>query len=464
MTKNQSNEYKDNTQQYDQKMTLRYEDKIQDGILQIGDRDKNSIDSEVTNLMFVEKFNIQALKLCIRKDIYVNLKSNTIKELILGIQKFQGYKLQNMQVDQLELENLEVLDLQENNMDNNQLYNLVKFKKLHTLDVSRNNIDLTHIHSVTSLTKLSMVQCGLKNIDLISSLVNLKELDLSFNRDFDLSPLQQVRSLTKLSMRYCGLTNIDQITQLINLEVLNLAYNQLLTINSVGSLVNLKQLDISYNKQVDITPLNDLVGLIKLNFSYCKLTQVSALTPLTNLQELDLSFNYDINITELQYLKKLTHLNLVCCNLVSIQVLRPLVNLEILHISDNNIVYLDADLNEMKNLKELRAEWNRISDLSSLEKHPNYNNLDEKGERCFDISYQRDPSEKELFNANKYRKIELPNIQLKLIQSQHKALNTALDNFKQKINATMNNARQSQIQFTVNVVRLFQFLNQFGFE
>ncbi|CAL6055160.1 leucine-rich_repeat domain-containing protein [Hexamita inflata] len=463
MTKNQSNENQDNTQQYDQKMTLRYEDKIQEGILQIGDRDRNSIDSEVTNLMFVEKFNLQTLKICIRKDIYVKLKSNTIKELILGIQKFQGYKLQNMQVDQLELENLEVLDLQENNMDNNQLYNLAKFKKLHTLDVSRNNIDLTHIQSVTSLTKLSMVQCGLKNIDLISSLVNLKELDLGYNRDFDLSPLQQVRSLTKLSMRYCGLTNIDQITKLINLEVLNLGYNQLLTINLVSSLVNLKQLDISYNRQVDITPLNDLVGLIKLNFSYCELTQVSALKHLTNLQVIDLSFNYDINITVLQYLKNLTHLNLVCCNLVSIYVLRPLVNLEVLHISDNNIVHLDTNLDEMKNLKELRAEWNRISDFSSVKKHSNYNNLDEKGKRCFDISYQQNPSEQQLFKAHKIRKIEGPNSQLKEIQNQHKALKTTLKNCKE-INAALNRMCSNHVQFTSNVVRLFQQLNQFGFE
>ncbi|CAL6063438.1 Leucine-rich_repeat [Hexamita inflata] len=118
----------------------------------------------------------------------------------------------------------------------------------------------------------------------------------------------------------------------------------------------------------------------------------------------------------------------------------------------------------MKNLKELRAGWNRISDLSSLEKHPNYNNLNEKGKRCFDISKQKEPSQKEQYLANKFRKIEGPNVQLKENQNQHKSLQTALDNFKQEINAALNNTRQSQIQFTANVVRLFQQLNQFGFE
>ncbi|CAL6002406.1 leucine-rich_repeat domain-containing protein [Hexamita inflata] len=380
--------------------------------------------------------------------------------------------LQN--IDQMSsLVNLEDLDLSSNiDLDNKQLNNISKFKKLHTLDVSFNKVDLTHIHSITSLTKLSMQQCGLRNIELISSLVNLEELDLSgnidmdisSNIDMDLSPLQQVRSLTKLTIRYSDLTNIDQITQLINLEVLNLDYNLLLIINSIGSLVNLKELDISYNDNIDIAPLKDLVGLIKLNMKNCNLKQLRALKPLIKLQYLDLFFNQDINITELQYLKNHTYLNLMDCNLVSIYVLRPLVNREVLHISKNNIVYLDANINEMKYLKELSVYQNLVSDFISIKQHSNYNNISENGQKCFYIFDQEDLSEEQLHKANKFRKIECPNIQLKEIQNQHKALKTALNNVKQQVNATISNAWQSQIQFTVNVVRLFQLLNQFGFE
>ncbi|CAL6002344.1 Conserved_hypothetical protein [Hexamita inflata] len=123
----------------------------------------------------------------------------------------------HLNVDDLDLENLEVLNLYRNSLENDQLYNLTKFKKLHTLDVSFNKVDLTHIHSATSLTTLAMPGCGLYDI--------------------------------------------DQITYLINLEVLNVADNQLLTTNSIGSLLNLKELDISYNDNIDIAPLKDLVGL-----------------------------------------------------------------------------------------------------------------------------------------------------------------------------------------------------------
>ncbi|CAL6011200.1 leucine-rich_repeat domain-containing protein [Hexamita inflata] len=450
---------------------LNEEYEIIDGKLEIGNPFQGY--PEVTNLRFLEQFDIQTLEIHISSDMSVQLRSSLLQELsIFNIREYgqdKGRQKQrlNMQVDDLELENLEVLKLENNKLEDYQLYNLAKFKKLHSLDVSDNKVDLTHIHMVISLTKLSMRYCSLKNIDLISSLVNLQELNLSGNTSIDLSPLYKIDSLTKLSMNNCDLKNIDQIAQLTNLEVLDISDNLLLRIDSIHLLVNLKELNISSNKQIDVTPLKDLVGLIKLGLYNCELTQVCALKPLTNLQDLDLSYNPNIIITELQYLKNLTRLHLEYCNLVSVYVLRPLINLEELNISLNNIVHLEANLNEMKKLQTLMLDNNRISDFSELEKHPNYNNLDEDGHRCFWISQQKDPFEQQLFKANKFRNIERPNIQLKEIQNQHQTLQTlqtTFSNFKQEINAVLNNARQSQIQFTANVVRLFQLLNQVGFE
>ncbi|CAL6063446.1 LPXTG_cell wall anchor domain-containing protein [Hexamita inflata] len=304
--------------------------------------------------------------------------------------------------------------------------------------------------------------CELKNIDLISSLVNLKELDLSYNRDFDLSPLYKLKSLTKLSMNNCDLKNIEQIVQLTNLDVLEVSLNQLKTINQIYLLVNLKQLDISWHNEIDISPLKELVGLIKLNLSYCALTQLSALKPLTNLLDLDISHNSDIIITELQYLKNLKFLNLQYCNLVSIYVVRPLVNIEELNISLNNIVHLDANLNEMKKLKQFRAEQNRISDFKSIIKHPNYKNFDENCQKYLNKFNQTKPSKEEVRKAKQIIRIERQNLKLKEIP--HKMHQTVFNNFKQEINAALNNACQSKIQFTANVVRLFQQLIQFGFE
>ncbi|CAL6011231.1 leucine-rich_repeat domain-containing protein [Hexamita inflata] len=258
---------------YDAKMTRRYESKINNGSLEIAE------DPEVTNLRFLEKFDISTLNLYISNGMIVKLRSNSLKVLTVynfrdeDEEKQQG---QNMYVDNLELENLEVLMLEQNYLENDQLYNLAKFKKLHTLDVSLNYVDLTHIYSVTSLTSLTMQECGFQNIDQIGVLTNLEYLDVSANQ----------------------LLNIDQICLL----------------------VNLKELYISQNWGLDIAPLKHLLGLTHLAINKCDITQLSALKPLINLQYLNLSHNSDIIITELQYLINIISLDLTCCELVSVYV------------------------------------------------------------------------------------------------------------------------------------------------
>ncbi|CAL6011162.1 leucine-rich_repeat domain-containing protein [Hexamita inflata] len=347
-------------QEHDAKMTRKFKGKIQGGNLDIGNYER--VDPDVRNLSFLEKFNIQTLKIYISEKMNLKLRNNQIKELTLKLPKNKKDQVLNWNIDDFELENLEILQLQDNIMKNDQLYNIAKFKKLQTLDVSQNNVDLMHIHCVISLTKLSMRRCGLSKIDQIKVLVNLEDLDLSSN----------------------NIQNIDSIRQL----------------------VNLKALYIGANKLIDITALKDLIGLIKLNMSRCDLGQLSALKPLINLQTLHLSFNSNINITALQYLKNLTHLHLDYCNVVSVWALRPLVKLKQLQIAYNKIVDLDSSLQEMKLLEYLYADGNRVSDFTSIEKLKNFNKLDQNGYRCFVISDQTPLSLQELLQADIMRCIE----------------------------------------------------------
>ncbi|CAL6011258.1 leucine-rich_repeat domain-containing protein [Hexamita inflata] len=445
-------------QQYDAKMTLKYKGKIQDGNLEIGDWCIGKGDAKVTNLRFIEKLEITTLKLIISNAIDLKVKNDTIIELIVKLVN----RIDSFTIDDLKLQNLEtLLFIDGNQLTNNQLYNLVKFKKLHTLDVSFNNVNLSNIHSVKCLTNLSMRQCGLTKIDQITSLINLQELDLSANIDLDICPLCKVTSLTKLKISDCNLKQIDQIRSLTNLEVLDLSINKLVQIESIRYLVNVKELRISYNQKIDITPLQYLVGLIKLDVKNCGLKQLSALKSLINLQALNVSFNYFLNISELQYLKNLTYLNLKQCNIVSIYVLKPLIKLISLQISNNEIVYLDSNLNEMKQLEVLYVQFNRISDFTSLEKHQNRNN---NGNICFNIQNQREPFKEELHYANQMRDLEHPNIQLKDIQNKHKILNTQLNACKLKISELPNQLHYNQMQLASSAVHLFQQLDQLEFE
>ncbi|CAL6032386.1 leucine-rich_repeat domain-containing protein [Hexamita inflata] len=406
--------------EYDEQMYQKYESKIQEGNLNIGNW--GSGDPKITNYKFLEKFNIKTLNLYIDNKLSIKFRNETIKELILYLVHHRREdEVLNLNVDDLELENLEVLLFQNGpNLQNYQLYNLSKFKKLLTLDVPKSNVDLTHIHKAISLTKLSMFCCSLKNIDEISSLTNLM--------------------------------------------ILNISCNLLQTINSIRFLVNLKELNINSNKKIDITPLKDLVGLIKLDMSRCELEQLNTIKSLINLQFLDISFNSDINITVLQYLKNLINLNLSYCNLVSVCVLRPLVNLEELSIASDKIVYLDANLNQMKKLEKLRVNDNFVSDFSSIQQHKYFNQNKNRNNRPFEISNQKEPSKQELHYANKLRRIETPNTQQIEIQNKRKTLQTKVNGLKQEINGVIYHAYQNQIQFTENIAHLFQQLNQFCYE
>ncbi|CAL6011242.1 leucine-rich_repeat domain-containing protein [Hexamita inflata] len=386
----------------------------------------------------------------------LKFKSETIKELIIRLPYHKEYKCQNLIADYLELENLEVLSFQDGNqLINDCLYNLAKFKKLHTLDVSCNNVNLTYIHNSLSLTKLSMRLCRLKNIDQIMSLINLEELDLSANIDLDINPLCNVTSLIKLNISECNLKQIDQIGSLTNLEVLDISLNELLKIDSISQLINLKELIITQNTNIDIAPLQYLVGLIKLDLNSCGLRQLSALKPLTNLQILFLSFNDNIDITELQYLKNLTHLYLNKCDLASIYVLSPLTNLKKLIIGYNRIVYLNINFSRFTQLETLRVEGNRINDFTPIKNHDIFDE-----QRCYDISKQRTPSQEELCVASQMKLIESPNFQLVEIQNIRKTLKNKRNEFKNKINAVANNANSNDTQFISSVVRLFQQMDQ----
>ncbi|CAL6031539.1 Internalin-A_precursor [Hexamita inflata] len=255
---------------------------------------------------------------------------------------------------------------------------------------------------------------------------------------------------------------------LTNLNFLNLSNNLLQNVDSIRKLVNLQELNISQNKNLDITQLKKLISLVKLDLTDCDLRSLIALKPLINLQILDISNNSNVNITELQYLKNLLTLQMNQCNLVSICVLRTLVNLEYLEICQNKIVYLDANITDMKQLIQLLMAHNRISDFTSVYNHQNYGVKDDNytydydeyipvKDYYFHTYDQTEPEEEELRYANRLRNIESPNIQLIEIQNKRKMLKTALKNCKHEVNAVLKNA--NHIQFTSSAAELFQQLN-----
>ncbi|CAL6101952.1 leucine-rich_repeat protein [Hexamita inflata] len=263
------------------------------------------------------------------------------------------------------------------------------------------NMELENIE-VLRLKNNKLVNDNLSNISKFKKLYNL---NIS-NSNVDLTHIHTITSLTSLSMQECGLKYLTQIKQLINLQILDISHNSLQNIDSIKFLKKLKELNISFS-------------------------------------------NSQINITPLQYFTNITKLEIEQSKIISICVLRSLTNLEFLNLANNKIVHVDTALNSMTKLQYLKLNGNLMSDLTALQKHPNFSKLVMFNQR------QQFSEKSDILRANRLRNIERPILQLKDLNKKRQVKYL----FKDKVNALIERTKLNQIHFTSNVVLLFQQFN-----
>ncbi|CAL5974788.1 leucine-rich_repeat domain-containing protein [Hexamita inflata] len=498
--------------EYDQKMILKYQDKITEGELDICN------ESELISLKFIQNFDVQELSIDRNFKTVIDLKSKTIKVLKFKVSPIVYTYLSptDFSLIDMELENLEVLQLSENKLNNQSILNLSKFKKLRYLDLYKNFVDSNCVFNLTGLTQLGLCQCNLENINGLSANINLEGLDVSINSIIDLTPLKYLVKLTYLNLCSLVISDISILQYLVNLKGLYLSNNtlydltplqylvqltklelrqmrqQIVDLSVLKYLTQLEQLNLSQNNDLDLSPLQYLVNLTMLDLSNCNLKNVPQLNNLVNLeslclnnndelnitqlyctklqwlylsncdlrsvstlksicslQYLDLDGNADIDITALQYLTNLTQLSLKQCNLISISVLRPLINLETLNLDTNNIIYLEP-LQCMNSLYDLIVERNLIQNFQPIQQL-RFNN--------YVICNQGQPSKEDLKAANTQRDINSQIDNLKTIQSTRIRFYTSLNQMKVAINIQTTNLRYNHISFVRNIAHLFQQLN-----
>ena len=129
---------------------------------------------------------------------------------------------------------------------------------------------------------------------LLAHCVNLKVLDLSFNRITDISPLAVLPHLTELNLEVNPLIDADltPLAGLTRLTKLNLSEIGISDLTPLAGLVNLQVLDLSGNQVKDLTALTDMIQLKELNL---RGNQIHDITPLANLIQID-KFYLDRNM------------------------------------------------------------------------------------------------------------------------------------------------------------------------
>ncbi|AMD19900.1 HCL251Cp [Eremothecium sinecaudum] len=224
-------------------------------------------------------------------------------------------------------DDIEVIDLVHLKIQSMEALNLHRFPKLKRLHLRQNlieSISEVEVLPADVLEELDLYDNRIKHISRnVNKLVNLKSLDLSFNK----------------------IKHIKNLENLERLESLYFVQNKISTIENLNSFPNLKSLELGGNNITDIGP--------------------ESLKGLSTLEEIWLGKNSISRLMNLQYLKNLKILSIQSNKLKKIEGLEDLVNLEELYLSHNFIEKIEG-LEKNTKLNTLDVTANRLTKIENL--------------------------------------------------------------------------------------------------
>ena len=209
-------------------------------------------------------------------------------------------------------------------------------------------VDLTFLGEMKNLKSLTLFLDAHFDTDtrFIRNLTKLENLEISNSGIIDMNDLANLQSLKKLYLGWEMIINVDGLAKLANLEDLTFmtcGINEAEKLEDVCSMKNLKDLTFIYLNNIDYGFLQKCTNLTSLTVCHGGIEDIEMLSGLTKLVRLDLDYN---GISDINALGNLT-------------------NLEVLDLSNNKISDI-RPLGSLANLKELNLDFNNISDAASV--------------------------------------------------------------------------------------------------
>jgi len=210
-------------------------------------------------------------------------------------------------------------------------------------------VDLTFLGEMKNLKSLTLYLDAHFDTDtrFLRNLTKLESLEISNSGIIDMNDLANLQSLKKLYFGWEMILNVDSLTKLENLEELiffTCGINDAEKLEDVCSMRNLKDLTFIYQNNIDYSFLKECTNLTSLTVCHGGIENIDMLSGLTELVRLDLGDN----------------------GIGDIKALGNLTNLEALDLSNNKISDI-SPLGSLVNLKELNLDFNNISDADVLD-------------------------------------------------------------------------------------------------
>jgi len=210
------------------------------------------------------------------------------------------------------------------------------------------NTDLV-VSNCNNLLKIKCCNNNLGNLEL-ENVNNLKYLKCNTNTDLEYFILgNAILSLEYLSCSNCDIKNDMDFNELINLKYLNVSYNKIKNLN-LNDLVNLEELNCSCNRIEELKINSNKLRNLNCNWNELNSLDINNLTSLLHLECQGNNFKtLSFNLDNLLYLdiknnNKLEEINLNCkmlktfkCNPKKIININLINNLQFLNIFNDNM-------------------------------------------------------------------------------------------------------------------------------
>ncbi|AEO70106.1 uncharacterized protein THITE_2121066 [Thermothielavioides terrestris NRRL 8126] len=224
---------------------------------------------------------------------------------------------------------------------------LERFKKVARICLRQNLIqDIEGFSCLAStLHDLDLYDNLISHVRGLDDLVNLRSLDLSFNKIKHIKHISHLTNLTDLYLVANKISKIEGLSGLTKLRNLELGSNRIRELQNLDCLTALEELWVAKNK---ITSLAGLAGLPRLRLLSIQSNRIRDLSPLKDVPQLEELY---ISHNALETLEGLEHNT----------------RLRVLEVSNNKIASLKG-LGPLAELEELWASYNLIADFGELER------------------------------------------------------------------------------------------------